>query len=56
MPRNWTYALHDSGVVAQLSRELNCSPLLAQVLAARGLLTKSDATLAQPISESTFPR
>ena len=45
MPRNWTFALHDTGVVAQLSRELNCSPLLAQVLAARGLLTKSDAAL-----------
>jgi single-stranded-DNA-specific exonuclease len=44
MPRNWTFALHDSAVVGRLSRELNCSPLLAQVLAARGLLTRSDAT------------
>ncbi len=43
MPRNWTFALHDTGVVAQLSRDLNCSPLLAQVLAARGLLNGADA-------------
>ncbi|HVJ88026.1 MAG TPA: single-stranded-DNA-specific exonuclease RecJ [Caulifigura sp.] len=45
MPRNWTFALHDTGVVAQLSRDMNCSPLLAQVLAARGFLTQADASL-----------
>jgi single-stranded-DNA-specific exonuclease len=45
MPRNWTFALHDSGVIARLSRDLSCSPLLAQVLASRGLMNKADATL-----------
>jgi len=45
MPRNWTFALHDSAVIGRLSRDLDCSPLLAQVLAARGLLTKADAAL-----------
>ncbi len=43
MPRHWRFAPHDRGHVAQLCRELNCSPLLAQVLASRGILTGHDA-------------
>jgi len=39
MPRKWKFAPHDQGVVAQISREMNCSPLLAQVLASRGFET-----------------
>lgn len=37
MPRHWRFATHDRAVVARLSREMSCSPLLAQVLAARGI-------------------
>lgn len=43
MPRPWRFAPHDRGHVAQLCRELNCSPLLAQVLASRGIFTGHDA-------------
>jgi single-stranded-DNA-specific exonuclease len=39
MPRPWRFAPHDRGHVAALCRELNCSPLLAQVLASRGVFT-----------------
>jgi len=45
MPRNWRFALHDRGIVARLSQELGCSPLLAQVLAARGLTTRDAANV-----------
>jgi len=37
MPRQWRFATHDRSVVARLSKEMSCSPLLAQVLAARGI-------------------
>lgn len=37
MPRHWRFASHDRGVVERLTREMGCSPLLAQVLAARGI-------------------
>lgn len=37
MPRHWRFASHDRGVVDRISREMGCSPLLAQVLAARGI-------------------
>lgn len=37
MPRQWRFALHDRAVVARLVREMKCSPLLAQVLASRGI-------------------
>lgn len=43
MPRHWRFAPHDRGTVARLSRELSCSPLLAQVLAARGMEQGSEA-------------
>lgn len=45
MPRNWKFALFDRGEVGRLSRELSCSPLLAQVLAARGLNTRDSANV-----------
>jgi len=37
MSRHWRFAPHDRVVVARLAREMSCSPLLAQVLAARGI-------------------
>ena len=37
MPRRWSIAPHDRGVVSRISQEMRCSPLLAQVLASRGL-------------------
>ncbi len=43
MSRRWRYSPHDSSLIAQLARQLNCSPLLAQVLVARGVMTGSDA-------------
>ncbi|MBX3442819.1 MAG: single-stranded-DNA-specific exonuclease RecJ [Planctomyces sp.] len=45
MPRNWRFALHDRGLVARLASDLNCSPLLAQVLAARGLKSREAANI-----------
>ncbi len=39
MAKSWRFALHDTAVVGRLARELNCSPLLALVLAARGNAT-----------------
>jgi single-stranded-DNA-specific exonuclease len=45
MPRNWKFALFDRGAVGRLSQELSCSPLLAQVLAARGLTTRDSANV-----------
>lgn len=43
MSRHWRFAPFDRGLVARLSQEMNCSPLLAQVLAARGLETGEQA-------------
>ncbi len=37
MSRKWSFAPHDRSVIARLSKEMNCSPLLAQVLASRGI-------------------
>lgn len=37
MPRQWRFAPHDRAVVARLVSGMNCSPLLAQVLASRGI-------------------
>ena len=37
MPRHWRFAAHDRAVVVRLAEGLNCSPLLAQVLASRGV-------------------
>lgn len=39
MARTWRFAPHDPVVVARLSRDLGCSPLLAAVIAARGYET-----------------
>ncbi len=36
MSRRWSIAPHDRGVVSRISKEMRCSPLLAQVLASRG--------------------
>ncbi len=43
MARSWRFAPHDTAVVSRLARELQCSPLLARVLAARGHATREDA-------------
>ena len=36
MSRRWSIAPHDRGIVSRISKEMRCSPLLAQVLASRG--------------------
>ena len=41
--KRWLFAAHDGPAAARLSRELRCSPLLAQVLSSRGVLTAEDA-------------
>lgn len=43
MPRQWRFHVHDRGVVGHLVRRLGCSPLVAQVLAARGVQTDEQA-------------
>lgn len=43
MARHWRFAPHDRGLVARLCKELKCSPLLAQVLTARGLESGDEA-------------
>ncbi len=43
MPRQWRFAPHDQVLVGRLAKEMTCSPLLAQVLASRGLETAEDA-------------
>ena len=37
MPRVWRFLPHDAALVGQVSAELRVSPLMAQVLLARGL-------------------
>ena len=43
MPKQWRFAPHDEGIIRRLSKEMSCSPLLAQVLASRGVESKADA-------------
>ncbi|MCA9080346.1 MAG: single-stranded-DNA-specific exonuclease RecJ [Planctomycetaceae bacterium] len=43
MARHWRFAPHDRAMIAELSKGLQCSPLLAEVLIARGLTTPEDA-------------
>ncbi|MDC0273900.1 DHH family phosphoesterase, partial [Planctomycetaceae bacterium] len=43
MPRIWHYEQHDQGRVGDLCREMRVSPLLAQVLIARGYPSKETA-------------
>ncbi|MEW4487360.1 single-stranded-DNA-specific exonuclease RecJ [Thalassoglobus sp. JC818] len=43
MPKQWRFASHDQAIVGRLAEEMSCSPLLAQVLAARGVTTKNQA-------------
>ncbi len=43
MPRPWRFPPHDRGVVGRISRELSCSPLLAAVLASRGIRSGDEA-------------
>lgn len=45
MPKQWRFAPHDQGTVGRLAQEMSCSPLLAQVLAARGVASKQQADL-----------
>jgi single-stranded-DNA-specific exonuclease len=49
MSRRWSIAPHDRGVVSRISQEMRCSPLLAQVLASRGL---NSAVAAKSFLES----
>src|SRR6218665_2544597 len=43
MPNRWRFAPHDRAVVARISQDLRCTPLLAQVLASRGVNSAADA-------------
>lgn len=43
MPKKWNFAPHDAAAVRLLSGQLGCSPLLAQILLARGFTTRDDA-------------
>ena len=43
MPKQWRFAQHDRAIVGRLVKEMSCSPLLAQILAARGVESKSQA-------------
>ncbi|QDU38503.1 Single-stranded-DNA-specific exonuclease RecJ [Maioricimonas rarisocia] len=43
MPRPWQFAPHDRGIITRLTREMQCSPLLAQVLASRGYESGDEA-------------
>lgn len=43
MPRLWRFTIHDRAIVADLSRRLRCAPLVAAVLAARGLVATDEA-------------
>ena len=43
MPRKWTFHPHDETAINRLSRELRITPLVAQVLLARGFETAGDA-------------
>lgn len=43
MPRPWLFRHHDQSAITRLSQELKLSPLVAQVLIARGLSTAQDA-------------
>ena len=43
MPKNWRFALHDQGRVRQVSTDLRVSPLVAEVLVARGYETADAA-------------
>ncbi|REJ86531.1 MAG: single-stranded-DNA-specific exonuclease RecJ [Planctomycetota bacterium] len=43
MSMRWSIAPHDRSIVARITREMRCSPLLAQVLAARGCTSGEDA-------------
>ena len=44
MPREWKYCPYDGPAVNQLAQQLNVSPLLAQVLLARGYQSAEQAT------------
>ena len=43
MKRAWRFAAHDRQLVRELSRALGCAPLLAQILAARGVRNRQEA-------------
>lgn len=53
----WRVAPHDRGVVARIARELRCAPLLAQILAARGVQNGAQARsfLATDVSRLADP-
>jgi len=41
----WKFAPHDASVIRKVSHEFDCSPLLAQILVARGVTSGRDARL-----------
>ena len=43
MPMRWSIAPHDRSIIGRITRETRCSPLLAQVLAARGCRSGEEA-------------
>lgn len=57
MPRPWLFRPHDPAAIAQLSQQLNLSPLVAQVLIARGLpaADRARAFLNAPLSDLHDP-
>lgn len=57
MPRPWQFAPHDRGIISRLTREMKCSPLLAQVLASRGYESgeQANAFLAAKIGDLHDP-
>jgi len=53
----WNVAPHDRGVIGRISRELRCAPLLAQILASRGVTSGDGAKslLSTNIADLTDP-
>ena len=45
VPRKWSFHPHDEAAIARLSGQLKVTPLMAQVLIARGFTTPEDARL-----------
>lgn len=43
MPRKWSFHPHDEAAISQLSRQLKVTPLMAQVLIARGYTSADEA-------------
>ena len=55
MPRTWRYLPHDAALVGQVASELRVSPLMAQVLIARGLQHEAPEFLHSRLSTLCEP-